>query len=485
MVNLKSIFWTTRTAIIAGTFAVLLILNQLVQHETVLSDWRNGELVVLISDTGADADTQFEQDLAQLFAEQLHTTLRIISADTTKIPALLAQHQAHFAAAGLRTNETITGIKFGPIYQTVHEHLVFDRARAMPTRITDLLNKRIAVVAGSAQESMLREAQRNLPSMQWQARTHTSVENLLDEVANGSLDYTIVNQEQLALAQNFNSNLAAADLTLGLPSQLAWGFPADADAELTKAAESFFETLRDEGTLDQLLDRYYGYNERLEPMDAAAFITHIKTTLPHYRAMFEEAAHSTGLEWQLIAAVAYQESHWNPLATSPTNVRGMMMLTENTADQMNVGNRLDARESILAGAQYLALIRDQLPQRIDEPDRTMMALAAYNQGTGHLEDARILTQRMGMNADRWLDVKQWMPMLSRPSYFKHLKHRYARGGEAVILVENIRMYYDMLKRVDDEINASRTPFTLYYQLFGSEKKNALHDSSPHSGNLNL
>jgi membrane-bound lytic murein transglycosylase F len=463
-----------------GTFVVLLIADQYFQHELALGYWRNGELVVLMSNSGDDADTQFEQDLARLFAEQLHSTLRIIYTDSAEIPAQLAQHQAHLAAAGLRANEPVAGTRFGPIYQTVHEHLVFDSTRAMPTQINDLFDKRIAIVAGSAQESMLRIAQRDYPLLQWQSRTHASVETLLDEVANGSLDYTIANQEQLALAQNFNANLAAAELMLGQPTQLAWGFPADADAGLTQAAEDFFTTLRDDGTLDQLMDRYYGYNERLEPMDAAAFITRIRTTLPHYRALFEDAEHLTGLEWQLIAAVAYQESHWNPLATSPTNVRGMMMLTEITADQMNVSNRLDARESIMAGAQYLALIRDQLPQRIAEPDRTMMALAAYNQGAGHLEDARILTKHMGMNADRWLDVKQWMPMLSRRAYFKYLKHRYARGGEAVILVENIRMYYDMLKHVDDEINASRTPFTLYYQLFGSQKKNALHDTSPHA-----
>jgi len=72
---------------------------------------------------------------------------------------------------------------------------------------------------------------------------------------------------------------------------------------------------------------------------------------------------------------------------------------------MEVKNRLNARESILAGARYLALLREQMPDRIPEPDRIWMALAAYNQGYGHLEDARILTSRMKMNPDSWADVK--------------------------------------------------------------------------------
>ncbi|MDP2852361.1 MAG: transglycosylase SLT domain-containing protein, partial [Gallionella sp.] len=177
----------------------------------------------------------------------------------------------------------------------------------------------------------------------------------------------------------------------------------------------------------------------------------------------------TGIDWQLLAAIGYRESHWNPLATSPTNVRGMMMLTEDTADRMEVKNRLDARESILAGARYLALLREQMPDRIHEPDRTWMALAAYNQGYGHLEDARILTQRAGLNPDSWPDVKKWMPLLNRPGYYNTLKHGYARGGEAVILVESIRSYHDMLKRLVPD-TAPEGLETITYQLLEPLKK---------------
>jgi len=196
-----------------------------------------------------------------------------------------------------------------------------------------------------------------------------------------------------------------------------------------------------------MLERYYGHNLRLAKMDAAAYISRIRTTLPRYRHFFEEAASATGEDWRLLAALAYQESQWNPLATSHTNVRGMMMLTEDTADRMKLNNRLDAHESIMAGAKYFALLKNQMPSRIPEPDRTWMALAAYNQGYSHLEDARILTERAGHNPNSWLDVKRWMPLLNQPGYYETLKHGYSRGGEAVILVENIRNYYDILKRL--------------------------------------
>jgi membrane-bound lytic murein transglycosylase F len=163
---------------------------------------------------------------------------------------------------------------------------------------------------------------------------------------------------------------------------------------------------------------------------------------------FEEAELASGVDWRLVAALAYQESHWDAAATSPTGVRGLMMLTEETADRLQIKDRLDARASILGGARYFALLKDALPPRLPEPDRTYLALAAYNIGIGHLEDARILAQRSGLNPDKWQDVRQVISKLAEPDTYQSLKHGYARGGEATQLVDNIRNYYDILTRME-------------------------------------
>jgi membrane-bound lytic murein transglycosylase F len=203
------------------------------------------------------------------------------------------------------------------------------------------------------------------------------------------------------------------------------------------------------GALRVLLDRYYGHIERLTQGDVVAFLQRRTTVLPQYRASFEEAQELTGFDWRLLAALGFQESHWNPLATSPTGVRGLMMLTSETADRMNVTNRLDAHQNIIAGARYLRMLKDTLPGRIPEPDRTWMALAAYNVGYGHLEDARILAQRRGLDADSWVDVRKTLPLLARSDYYTTVKRGFARGGEAVILTENVRNYYDILQRYEE------------------------------------
>lgn len=458
---------------------LVLLLIAIFQHdeERVLPDWRDGELVVMEDHNQPPAGLRFNHELAKMFAAQLHARLTVVTADVADAPALLNQHRAHFAAIGFRANSPLAGLLYGPVYQTVGEGLAYNDETFEPESLDDIIGFRIAVVRGSAQEALLQELQAAHPDLHWESHVGTRVDELLDAVAVGKFDFTLANHLQFALARNFHPNLKTANFAIASPSQLAWAYAPDSDPKLREQVQQFFADIGKDGRLHRLIDRYYGANERLAPIDASSYLVQIEETLPRYRAVFEEAGHWSGLEWQLIAALAYQESHWDPLATSFTNVRGMMMLTEATANQLQVKDRLDPRESVMAGARYLASIRDQLPLQISEPDRTWMALAAYNQGYGHLEDARVLTQRMGMNANRWVDVKKWMPKLSEPQYFELLKHGYARGGEAIILVENVRMYYNMLNRVTKLAEPSYFPETPYYQLLERGKNYRLKSFS--------
>jgi len=414
-----------------------------------LPEWNSGKLVIIVPETAQGAKAEFERELANLFAAQLNATLKTLTMPQNQAITALQQHHAHLAAIALRRDNEIAELQFGPSYQNVRELAVCNQDRPPPKQLADLADRKLGVVAGSAQESTLREVKENLPSLRWQSRQNLTPRELLAEVADGTLDCSAANELQLADAYNYHPNLIAA-LDISKPSILVWGFPKDADPALLEQVRIFFERIRQDGTLNRLLERYYGHNNRLAKMDAAAFIAKSRTVLPHFRRMFDDAASITGQDWRLLAALAYQESQWDPLATSRTNVRGMMMLTEDTADRMKLDNRLDAHENIIADAKYLLLLKEQLPERIPEPDRTWLALAAYNQGYGHLEDARILTRRAGLDPDSWSDVKIWMPRLNQPGYYETLQRGYARGGEAVILVENIRNYYDMLKRLEPE-----------------------------------
>ena len=415
------------------------------------------ELVVLVRNgpatrfLGADGKySGMEQDLLDMFAKETGTRLRLV--ERTKFSDILPslrRHLAHLAAAGLSaTEERRKEFIFGPAYLSVHTVVAYNTDHPRPKNVRDLIGKRVVVLAGSSSAEQLREEVLQEPKLRWEEIPATDSMELLDRLASDAADYVVTDSNIVELAQNFSPNIGRA-FNLGEPETLSWALPKDASPLLVERVRDFFTRINANGTLRILLDRYYGHIQRLTPADVSAILERRLSVLPQYRSTFQEAQELTGIDWRLLAALGFQESHWNPLATSPTGVRGLMMLTSETADRLGVNDRLDPRQNIIAGARYLKILKDTLPERITEPDRTWLALASYNVGYGHLEDARILTKRNGLNADSWVDVKKTLPLLTRSDFYITVKRGFARGGEAVILTENIRNYFDILVRYEE------------------------------------
>ena len=387
----------------------------------------------------------FSRDLAKLFAESLQVEVRFeVAADYPTLLEMVRQKKVHFAAA-LPALKGETHLRYTPPVQESRQ-LVVQHASAMPLDTPEkLAGQEIAVMPGGPQTAALRTLGLT-PAPDVQATDAADELEMLANVARRRHALAATDELHYTIAANFNPDLTIATY---LPETLAyvWAFHVD-HPELYARATDFIETIRTDGTLRRLNDRYFGHIRRLDARDIQTFLEHSRGRLPDFRSLFHEAQEITGIDWRLIAALAYQESKWNPLATSPTNVRGMMMLTEDTADRLKVTNRLDARQSILAGAKYLAFLMDELPDEVKQPDRLWFALAAYNLGMGHLNGARHFAPELKRDANLWVDMKQVMPLMARPEYYSRLKSGRARGGEAVIMVENIRNYYDVLTRFE-------------------------------------
>jgi membrane-bound lytic murein transglycosylase F len=200
--------------------------------------------------------------------------------------------------------------------------------------------------------------------------------------------------------------------------------------------------------LEDAQQRFYTPNKNLDQVGMFQFLEHLRERLPPLLPYFRESGSSEELDWRLLAAMGYQESNWDPDAASYTGVRGIMMLTNRTAAQLGIDNRLDPEQSIAGGARYIRDLRSRIPSRIAEPDRTWMALAAYNMGMGHLEDARVLTQIQNMNPDSWADVRQSLDLLSQEQWHQRTQNGYARGFEARQYVHNISKYLEVLVWMD-------------------------------------
>ena len=395
---------------------------------------------------GAEGPEGPEYDLARQFAAQLGVALYMYTVPSyADIREDLASGRAHIAAAGLTISEAWDDVaQFGPPYRQVRQHLIYRQGRPKPRSLADVNGSHLEVVAGSAQADLLRRLRDRYPELVWVERRGDQLE-LLGEVTDGTIDYTIADSTEFALGRSFHPGIRVAfDIMAG--ESLGWALNRR-DGSLRHRVEEFFSTAASSGQLASVLERYYGASDRFDYVGARSFIRHVQSRLPRYRQWFEEAAALIGEDWRVLAAIGYQESHWDPMAVSFTGVRGLMMLTEGTASMLGVADRHDPRQSIMGGARYYATVREKIPARIPEPDRTWLALAAYNVGFGHLEDARILTQANGRNPDSWQDVRAFLPLLAQEYWYTRTKRGYARGWEPVRYVDNIRGYLDILEWV--------------------------------------
>jgi len=384
-------------------------------------------------------------ELASRFAEHLGVALRLYTVRTREDAVEeVAAGRAHVAAAGITTGvELPRGVHYGPGYHLVREHLVYRRTARRPPSIAQAGKGQIEVAAGSAHQRTLLELRLQHPDLAWVERVDSETEELLAEVSRGGVQYTLASSTEFALNRVVHPELAIA-LDLSPERAISWVVStAGQDRTLLDRVNAFFTGARSEGIVAQLLDRYYGNRDRFDYLFSRNFLQHVETRLPMYLEWFQEAASKYQIDWRLLAAMGYQESKWNPGAVSFTGVRGLMQLTEDTAARVRA-DRLDPRASIFGGARYLAKLIETVPPRIPEPDRTWFAVAAYNVGYGHLEDARILTQQHGRNPDRWEDVREFLPLLSQERWYTRTRRGYARGWEPVRYVANVQAYLNIL-----------------------------------------
>jgi len=419
----------------------------------------NGELHVLTRNSGTtyyegpNGPSGLEYDLAAGFAEYLGVKLKIETPES--LSQILRKTQAgvvDMAAAGLTvTAERQDLLNFSTSYQRITPQLVYRVGMRTPRNLNELQGD-LEVVADSSHAERLRMLQEEYPNLSFRQNSGLDSEQLLNLVWEQVIDYTVADSNEVAISRRFYPELRVA-FDISPPESLAWAFPNGEDRSLIEKANEYLKMIKDNGQLDQLLERYYGYVTDFDYVGTRRYMKHIEQRLPDFRRWFEEAGETTGVDWRLLAAIGYQESHWNPRAVSPTGVRGVMMLTQTTMRQLGITkSRLDPQASIEGGSRYIARVRSRMPKRIREPDRTWMALAAYNVGTGHLEDARKLAQSDGADPDKWIDVKKYLPLLNQKKWHQQTRHGYARGNEPVRYVENIRSYYDILVWITDRNN---------------------------------
>jgi membrane-bound lytic murein transglycosylase F len=323
--------------------------------------------------------------------------------------------------------------------------VIYKSGKRRPRRLADLSQRDVIVLSGSSHIEVLENLKEQIPGLTWREVQIGDTLELMQLVTEEKAELAVLGAAEFRLQQQLYPRLVAA-LDLEVEESIAWYLPNTSGASVLQAdINLFLAAAQQSGELDKIRERHFGTTRFSSRMGAFTFNRRVESVLPKWQPLIERVATEYQMDWRLLAAVSYQESHWNPTARSRTGVEGMMMLTRNTAKELNVADRRDPQQSLRGGARFIKNLLRRLPADIEQPHRLWMALAAYNIGLGHLEDARVIAEKRGLNPHIWTDVRSQLPKLQNPDVYPSTRFGFARGNEAVTYVDNIRQYYSILQ----------------------------------------
>lgn len=398
----------------------------------------------------------FEYDLLKSYADHLGVELNITTAETTQEAMQLARSLKPHITSSAFSKSILKQDSFniGPSYEEVQEQVVCNRwmqdTNTFPHSIEDLGNVNLVVGEGTSYAQTIRNLQKDGFDINATMTSEFSMEELLSKVSSHEIDCTIVNSNIYSINLRYFPEISLAFPVSGR-EQLAW-ILADNSKELAIDMYAWLNNFIQSGKMAELKDVYYSRTLSFDYVNTKMFYKRIKSRLPKYKKYFQDAGKKYEIPWRLLAAISYQESHWNPKAKSFTGVRGMMMLTRATAKMLGIKNRLDPKQSIIGGARHIKQMLKIVPKDITGENRIKVALAAYNIGLGHILDARKLAREHNLDSKSWNDLKKVLPLLSRKKYYKTLKYGYARGSEPIKYVESIYNYRNILEKISQDLS---------------------------------
>lgn len=394
--------------------------------------------------TYRDNSMGFEYDLAKAFSDYLGVSLKVITPPWEKLFDELNTGNGDFIAASLTITPSREKLAdFSDEYLAIQQQAIIHTNNFQAKKLEDLKGKTIHVRRGTSYEERLNELKGGELDINIQLYEDTPTEELIRMVAEKEIEVTIADSNIAFLNRRYYPDVKIA-FPIEEPQSLGWAVKKGETA-LQNEINEFFKKIKKDGTFAKIYEKYYANVEIFDYVDLKKYHRRLKTRLPKYKEIIKKAAEKYGFDWRLIAAVVYQESHFNPRARSFTGVRGMMQLTLNTAKDMDIKNRLDPKQSIMGGVKYLKRLYDRYDDAKD-PDRVLITLASYNVGHGHILDAQKIAKENNLDPNSWSSLEEILPLLRYRNYYRKTKNGYCRGTEPVRYVNRILTYYDILKR---------------------------------------
>ena len=387
----------------------------------------------------------FEYELAREFAAYLQVELEVHTPGWNSMFYWLDMDYGDFIAAGITITEAREQrMLFSQPYMDVQQRFIHHKSKLPIKSIKKLPGRTLHIPAKTSYYERLMEIKAEGIDVDMVVHDDLNSEEILRMIYEKKFFYTIVDSSVAMLNRRYYP-----DIRIGIPingtEHLAWAV-SPSNQRLSDKIVIFFDIIKSNGIYKKIYDKYFSNVDEFDYFDLYKFHKRIKTRLPKYKKTIQRECKKYGFDWRMIAAMIYQESHFDPKARSKTGVRGLMQITEETAEEMNITNRRDPFQSLKAGIGYLKELHNKFNDINDSLDRMKFAMASYNIGYGHVLDARRLARWQGMADDKWHSIKKTLPLLAKKKFYQTVRYGYARGGEPVKYIERIFIYYDILKQ---------------------------------------
>ncbi|XGC80448.1 membrane-bound lytic murein transglycosylase MltF [Bdellovibrio bacteriovorus] len=383
-----------------------------------------------------------DHDLIETFASYYDIKVKfVVLPDEDSVLRALTKGEGDIAAARLKTPQNKSGFLASPAYDESYLSL-YCHKKSQVQNIKDLEGKKVAILNKDNFQGLSQRLSQLSPTILIEVIDNAKTPDLFAMVNQKKQDCVILENYSGDFYARYQSQIEKITV-LTEAFSMSWLLTPE-NQDLLLLVQSWYQKASREDEIIRVLDRYKTYLSELDKRDIQQFFKKIRSTLPDYKDAFMDAAEEHGLPWQLIASVAYQESHWNPDAVSFTGVRGLMQLTEDTALHVGIEDRSDPEQSIWGGSKYLRSLLDRTPSFLNSKDRLALALAAYNVGSAHLKDAQKLAVKMGRNPNSWKHLREVLPLLADPEYAEQLEYGPARGYETVEFVERVKSFYNLM-----------------------------------------
>ncbi len=387
----------------------------------------------------------FEYELAKLFADYLGVNLdvKIDEKWDSMIPALKNGTGSFIAASMTVTPKRQKEAAFSNGYISTRQYVIIRRNNTGIKKIEDLAGKTVHVRKGTSYQERLEALRKDGIDVTIKLHDDIPTDELIQQVAEGTIEVTVADKNIALLNRRYYPQIAFA-FPISDEQSLGWAVKS-CSRKLLNKINFFFDKINSNGKFAEIYNKYYADIDNFDYVDLRKYHTRLNTRLPRYKHIIMEAAEKYNLDWRLIASQMYQESHFDPMATSHSGAFGLMQLTFLTANSLGVEDMFDPVQNINAGVRHLKNLYDHF-NGIDSPDRLFIALAAYNIGQGHIQDARNLAKQMNLDPDKWSSLEKTLPLLRYRKYYKKAKYGYCRGIEPINYIKQIMLYYDILRR---------------------------------------